>query len=201
MKSIEKEAFTITKNYDSICETAVFEKLFKVLLAFAYSLIGNSNLRLSKNRQELAKDFAMETIKAYLSSPDKFEPKRNKDLVQYLKYNILRRLVFNFKESKGQKNEEIIEDNDHLGIKLVSRYYNENSVSSSIDLEILLKSIVHELKTDELLSAIFDLRYIQDYDRADICTKLQISYGELNNCFRRLDTVLKKVVKKYEAEY
>lgn len=201
MKTTKTETFSLTENYESICNEEVFTKLFTVLMAYAYSLIGNSNLRLSKNRQELAKDFAMETIKDYLSSPEKFDPARNKDLVNYLKYNILKRLIFNFKQSKGQKNEEIINDNDPLCDKIVSRFYSVNSISDSIDVKIILKSINDELKSDILLKSVFKLRYLEEYKRTEICSKLQITYGELNNYIRRLDTLLKRVLENYKTDY
>lgn len=201
MKTKEIETFSIIEDYDSICNDKVFKKLFTVLMAYAYSLIGNSNLRLSKNRQELAKDFAMESIKDYLSSPEKFDPTRNKDLVKYLKYNILRRLIFNFKESKGQENEEILEENDLSPNKIVNRFYSANRITDSIDIGIILKSIKDELKDDKLLKSVFKLRYIEEYKRSEICAKLKITYGELNNYIRRLDTVLKRVLKKYKNEY
>jgi len=201
MKTTDTETFSLTENYDSICNEDVFKKLFTVLMAYAYSLIGNSNLRLSKNRQELAKDFAMETIKDYLSSPEKFDPARNKDLINYLKYNILKRLISNFKKSKGQENEEILDDNDPLCDKIVNRFYSDNSITGSIDVKIILKSINEELEYDKVLQSVFKLRYLEEYKRTEICNKLQITYGELNNYIRRLDTVLKRVLDKYKTEY
>ncbi len=125
MKEPDKEPFRITENYDSIYSEETFRELLTVLIAFAHSLIGNSSLRLEKNRGELAYDFAMEAIKKHISTPDKFDPRRNIDLVKYLKYNILRQLIYNFKELKSQQNEQLYELEDSNGIKVANTFIEE----------------------------------------------------------------------------
>lgn len=200
MKCTDKEPFTITEDYDSISEKDTFQKLLTVLMAYAHSLIGNSSLRLEKNRGELAYDFAMETIKRHISNPLKFDPKRNKDLVKYLKFNILRQLISNFKELSGQKNEKLFEIEDSTGIKVANTIIEECDIYTKIDLKTILDNIQLELLKEPILRQIFRLRYYEEYKRVEICEELNISNGELNNCIRRLDTILKKVLINQQVE-
>jgi|GEM_PF-797999 len=195
MNEEENIGFSITSDYDSITTEEVFKPLLKVLMAYSHKLIGNGTLRLTKNRDELAYDFSMEAIQRYLENPDKFDPSRNSDLVKYLKFNILKRLISNFKELKGQQNECIFEDDDSIGMSVSKSFIKENDVHDLIDLENIIQQIQKELIDNPILLSLFNLRYISDYTRAEVCTELEISNGEYNNRIRRLDTVLNRVKK------
>lgn len=188
-----KKAFSITEDYDNICWEEVFPKLLPVLMAYAYSLIGSSRLRLIKNKDDLAYDFAMDTINHYLENPEGFDSTRNKDLVKYLKFNILRRLVSNFKSLKGQQNEYIYENDDSIG-KSVSKMFMEGlDIHDEVDYTSFIENIFEELKDKPLLLEVFELRVIKDSVRREICKDLNISKEEYNNRFRRLRTIIKKV--------
>ena len=56
----------IENNYDEV----EWEKVIPVLIAFAYSLLGNK--KFTNRRDQLAYDFTMETITKYLENKDKF---------------------------------------------------------------------------------------------------------------------------------
>ncbi len=196
MKEENQNRFKITSDYDCISNEEVFKDLLKVLMTFAYKLIGNCSLRLEKNRDELAYDFSMECIKRYLEKPSEFDPSRNSDLVNYLKFNILRRLISNFKELKSQKIEFLYENDDLIGIEVLSSYLPELDLHESIDLREVVKSIKKEIEDSPELIQIFKLRYLKDYSRSETIEALQISENEYNNRIRRLDTVRKNVVRK-----
>lgn len=196
MEPENDKGFEITQNYDCITDKEVFPKLLKVLMAFSHKLIGSSTLRLQKSRGELAYDFSMETIKKYLEKPSKFDPSRNPDLVKYLKYNILRQLIFNFKKRKAQELEIGYEPQDSTGLKVEKSFVEENDIHDLIDRQNVLKSIQLELKGNASLMKLFNLRYSEEYTRKEICKTLDISKGEYHNRIRRLDTVINRVLKK-----
>ncbi len=196
MKPENEKGFKITQNYDCITEKEVFTKLLKVLMAYAHKLIGTSSLRLKKSRSELAYDFSMETISKHLEKPEKFDPSRNSDLVKYLKYNILRRLIFNFKKKKSQEFEIGYENEDSTGLKVAKSFVEENDIHDLLDEQNLLKSIQTELNGNTILLELFNLRYSKEYTRKEICQTLKISTGEYANRIRRLDTVVNRVIKK-----
>ena len=193
-------AFSITSNYDSIREEKVFSDLLKVLMAYAHKLIGDQTYRLSKNKSDLAYDLAMESIKRYLEEPSKFCPSRNPDLVKYLKYNILRRLVSNYKDLKGQRNEVLYEQDDTNGIFVMNYSIPELDYHDAIDLRNIVNTIEDEVKSNTTLKQLFELRYLKDYSRAEIIRDLMISEGEYNNRIRRLDTVRKRILKMQKVE-
>lgn len=193
MEKDENAGFRITSNYDCICEKEVFEKVLAVLMTYAHSLIGNGTLRLSKGRDELAYDFAIETIKKHLESPDKFKPERNPDLVPYLKGYILRQLIYNFKKRPTQKNELAYENDDPIGLEVEASFISSNDVHDLIDLQAALELIQKQLHGKSDLLQVFNLRYEMEYTRAEVCEELNISKGEYANRIRRLETVLKKV--------
>ncbi len=188
-------AFKITSDYNSIREKDVFKKLLTVLMAYAHKLIGSKTLRLEKNKADLAYDMAMETITKYLQEPKKFDPNRNPDLVWYLKYNILRQLIYNYKISKGQQNELLFEPDDGTGSIVRNSFIQNNEIHDSLDLGITLELILKEISDDPILLELFELRYLKEFEPKEIHQELNITKGEYNNRIRRLDTVRKRVIK------
>jgi len=195
MGRIELQAFSITSDYERITSPEVFPSLLKVLMAYTFRLIGTGTVRLEKGRDELAYDFAMETIKRHLENPTKFNPERNPDIVKYLKFNILRRLVTNFKELKGQSHELAYYDDDPIGMKVTNSFITDIDIHEAIDLKQTIRSIERYISDDQLLMDIFNLRFLMDYTRAETIGELGITPGEYNNRIRRLDTVFKSVIK------
>lgn len=200
MKGQDSIAFCITSDYNSIREKDVFSDLLKVLMAYAFKLIGDSTLRLSKNKSDLAYDLAMDAIRMHLENPDRFDPTRNPDLVKYLKYNLLRRIISNHKELKGQQNEVLYEQQDSNGIIVNGVHVEELDFHDSIDLDNCVALIHNEVKDKFELKQLFELRYIKDYSRSEIIAELNLSQGEYNNRIRRLDTIRKKIINSQQIE-
>ncbi len=194
MKEQNKTSFRIISDYDSIGNQEVFSPLLKVLMAYALKLIGDSTLRLSKNKADLAYDLAMEAIKRYLEDPTKFDPTRNPDLVFYLKYNILRRLISNHKNLEGQQKEVLYESHDTNGILVESAFSEAFDIHSAIDLKDTLEKINLEIEKDLKLKAVFELRYAKDYKPSEVMEELEISSKEYSNRIRRVDTIKKRIL-------
>lgn len=200
MKTPSSIAFSITSDYDCIRKKEVFSDLLKVLMVYAHSIIGNSSLKLKKSKSDLAYDLAMEAITRYLENPTDFDPERNPNLVWYLKFSILKRLVSNLKKSKGMQNELLYENDDSTGIKVMNSFAKSNDIHSSIDLSNIIDLINKEISNTPDLLELFELRFIKDYTRAETIQELKITAGEYNNRIRRLDTVRRRVLKSYETE-
>ena len=163
MERPETNTYSITSDYEKITSPEVFPGLLKVLMAFAHKLVGTGTLRLEKSREDLAYDFAMEAIKRHIENPTKFNPKRNPDIVKYLKFNILRQLVSNFKELKGQSNEIAYNPDDPIGIKVMNSFIEESDVHDAIDARQTIHDIECSIIDDKPLLEIFELRYLKEY--------------------------------------
>lgn len=187
-------AFSITDNYECISDPEIFHDLLKVLMVFAHRLISDITLRDKKNKTELAYDLAMESITRYLEAPEKFNPSRNPDLVLFLKFNILKRLISNHHELKSQQNEYLYERDDSIGISVSERFINTFEIHSTLDLKDVVSNIQDEIQNEKQLSRLFHLRYIEDYKRAEIIKEMGLSEGDYNNLIRRLDSVRNRVI-------
>ena len=200
MNDQNKSSFSITSDYDSIRDKKVFAKLLKVLMAYSIKLIGDSTLRLTKNKAELAYDFSMESIKRYLEDSSKFDSSRNADLVNFLKFNILRRLISNHKMLDGQKRELLYENDDSNGIKVDNSTTEIFDIHSRIDLEKALSKIRIEVGSDLDLLSVFELRYVEDYKPSEVMEELQISSRDYNNRIRRVDTIRNRIINEIQQK-
>ncbi len=187
-----KGRLKITENYDNID----WKPVILVLSAYAYSLLGEK--KFSNRRENLAYEFAMESITRYLENPEKFDPSRNPDLIYFLKFNLLRRLVSNFKELSYVKTridlDTIQKDNDDESNynSLEELYFYENSVPEEIDISDFVAKVEQKLTKDPDLKDIFTELYYRNSKRSEICDDLLISLQEYNNRLRRLKRFIDK---------
>lgn len=189
MRVVHSGKLEIKNNYDG----ADWEKVIPVLMAFAYSLLGNK--KFTNRRDQLAYDFALEAITKYLENKEKFNPKRNPDLINYLKYYILKQLISNFKNSAGVRKRVVLEhpknDFDETNYySLESLFTDDNYIEINIDEEIFVLKMERKLKNKPKLKEIFDLLYFKDSKRSEICEDLNIPLKEFDNRSRRLKRLL-----------
>lgn len=194
MRVIHSGKLEIKNNYDEV----EWEKVIPALMAFAYSLLGNK--KFTNRRDQLAYDFAMETIIRYLENKDKFDPSRNPDLINYLKYNILRQLISNFENSASVRRRVVLENTDnekeHNNEYLLEQLFNEDKyIENNIDEKIFIQKMERKLKDKLELKEIFDLLYYKDSKRAEICKDLDIPLREFDNRYRRLKRLLDNEMK------
>ncbi|MBS2101195.1 hypothetical protein [Carboxylicivirga linearis] len=182
------EQLKITSDYDNI----EWEKVIKVLMAYAYVLIGDNN-EMEKSRADLAYDYTMEAISKYLSDKSKFDSSRNPDLISFLKYNYLRQIISNGKTSGKYKYEDSYEDvNDSSAISketFIKDYYLEEH----IDVNSIVLQIEETLATDNELLPLFKCKYYEDSKRSEICDDLSISSQEYDNRMKRLRRIVKNI--------
>lgn len=194
MRVIHTGKLEIKNNYDKV----EWEKVIPVLMAFAYSLLGNK--KFTNRRDQLAYDFAMETITKYLENKDKFDPSRNPDLINYLKYNILRQLISNFENSASVRKRVVLEktddDKEYNNEYSLDHLYNEDKyIENNIDEKIFVQKMERKLKGKADLKEVFDLLYYKDSKRAEICRDLNIQLSEFDNRYRRLKRLLDNEMK------
>lgn len=166
-------------------------------MAYAYVLIGASNQRMARSREELAYDFAVDSITKYLSEPEKFDPSRNPDLIKYLKYYILRQLISNAKKKAANVNEVGQNEDEELEFDSESiddLFAEEFELDEAIDVASVVMKIEHEIEEDEELYEIFIGRYYDESKRGEICKDLKISTDEYDNRIRRLRRLSRKVL-------
>lgn len=183
----------ITSDYDNVD----WDKVIPVLMAYAYVLIGASNQRMARSREELAYDFAVDSITKYLSEPEKFDPSRNPDLIKYLKYYILRQLISNAKKKAANVNEVGQNEDEELEFDSESiddLFAEEFELDEAIDVASVVMKIEHEIEEDEELYEIFIGRYYDESKRGEICKDLKISTDEYDNRIRRLRRLSRKVL-------
>lgn len=198
MKLVKSGKLKIVENYDE----AEWEKVIPVLMAYAYSLLGNKQF--TNRRDQLSYDFALEAITKYLENKEKFDPTRNPDLINYLKYYIVRQLVSNFKESAGVRRRIILKglkdkekgDYEYSIDQLIGK---DNLIENNVDLNIFLDRINKKLKNKVKENEIFVLLYCKELKRSEICEQLNIPLKEFDNRSRRmkrlLDTEIKLLLK------
>jgi len=194
MRVIHTGKLEIKNNYDKV----EWEKVIPVLIAFAYSLLGNK--KFTNRREQLAYDFAMETITKYLENKDKFDPSRNPDLINYLKYNILRQLISNFENSASVRKRVVLEKKDdekeqNNEYSLDHLYKEDKYIENNIDEKIFVQKMERKLKGKAELKEVFDLLYYNDSKRAEICKDLNIQLSEFDNRSRRLKRLLDNEMK------
>lgn len=183
----------ITSDYDNVD----WSKVIPVLMAYAYALIGASNQRMTRSREELAYDFAVDAITKYLNEPEKFDISRNPDLIKYLKYYILRQLISNAKKKAANVNEVVQSDDYDLEFDSESiddLFAEEFELDEAIDVASVVVKIEQELEEDEELYEIFIGRYYHESKRAEICKDLKISTDEYDNRIRRLRRLSRKIL-------
>jgi RNA polymerase sigma factor (sigma-70 family) len=195
MRIVKTGKLEIKENYDKV----EWERAIPVLMAFAFSLLGNK--KFTNRRDHLAYDFTMEAITKYLENPEKFDPSRNPDLINYLKYNILRQLITNFQNSAGVRKRIIIKKNidedaeQNYSYSLEQLYKQDQYIENNIDEEVFVERMIRKLDRKPELKEIFNLLYFKDSKRAEICEDLNISLRDYDNRYRRLKRLLDNEMK------
>jgi hypothetical protein len=159
-------------------------------------------LNLPKGLQ--AKDLAMEAIMEFLENSDKFDSKRNESLINYLRFNIVRRLVSNLKKSKENLTtlSSFNEENDSDDIEIFEKYKSNSSrefyelfIIEGIDVDKMIGEIEQEIKNDVEMSMIFNALVYDNSQRHEICADLGINPAQYDNILKRLKRSVDRIRK------
>ena len=142
-----------------------------------------------------SEDFTQEAILAYLAEPSMYDPEKG-EFLAFLKYYILRRLVFNLSSSAENKKSRDVFRLDSIDEDGVVKYENYLptellNVESDLDFEKLTDAIIEQLNGQPLLENIFEGLFINHLKRSEICKKHNITENDYDNGVRRLGTILK----------
>ena len=187
-----------------------WEEIILGLQSYTRLLVSNKKwFRGGKTKTFLAgkeiEDYIYEAIAKYLQNHEKFDSSKG-TLINYLKYNIIRSLVSNdLVSSENQTSKDIYTIVD----KMDSEDENSNSYLDSIlpyaevyfDQEIdyneIMASIENKVKGDKILEEIFLGYCCENSKRREVIDEFGMSENEYDNGMRRLKTILKDIITKY----
>ena len=179
---MNESRFAITSDYDNVN----WKKVITVLVSFSHRLLFYQGLR-GEELEKSAEDFAMTAILEYLDDKEKFVPSRNPDLILFLKYNILQRLIYNFgKSAKQLRNVCFVEE------EYYNNLLNEFPFDEQIDVNDVVSKIKKEINGDVIMSTIFSARYEEGMKRSEICEEFEIPNNDYDNAMKRLRRVVEK---------
>lgn len=181
---MEGNRYSIVSDYQNVD----WSKVFTILMAFAHRLLSKENLR-NKDLVNLSADFAQEAITSYLEAKDKFDPSRNPDLIMYLKYNLLQRLISN--HVKSADNQKITHKN-YEDLSVITKLIEEIPIDENIDIKSVVLKIQEDINHDEVMSIIFEARYEENMKRAEICQFFAIDPPTFDNAMKRLRRIVEK---------
>ena len=150
-------------------------------------------------------DYISEAIEKYLRNPEKYDPKYNRSLVNYLKKHIIRTLVGNDSRSVENKISDDIfsfdvdgkdEDDQYSGLDSLLPYA-EAYFDQEIDYDKACAYVRSELGDDEAAIKIFDDR-CEGVKRRQTIEFHEMSDIDYDNGMKRLHTVLKRTAVKYD---
>jgi hypothetical protein len=146
-------------------------------------------------------DYAIDAIEKYLIDPEKYDSTK-RSLAGYLKKHILRHVVFNDAvslENKTSKQAPFTNpdrsDEDFVDLLLK---HPDAGLDSEMDFDKIMAEIEAGVKDDPMASLIFEGTGRNGLKRRQIIEENNITDIDYDNGMKRLKTVLKQVIKKYE---
>jgi hypothetical protein len=150
-------------------------------------------------------DYVQESIVRYLEHPEKYRKEKGV-LIDYLKYNILRSLVSNdlvSKENETTKDifgiAEQIEDGENaesyieLQLPFIEAFFDQE-----IDYDLIMNYIAGTIAGEKDIENIFISIYGYGMVRREIIKEFDMLDTDYDNAVRRLKTVIKKAIKKFD---
>ncbi len=142
-----------------------------------------------------AEDFTQEAILEYLTKPSIYNPEKG-EFLAFLKYYILRRLVYNLSTlSENKKSKDIfrLDSTDENGVSKYENYLPIElvTVEEEMNFEKITDLIIEQLNGETVLENIFEGLFINHLKRAEICKHYNITENDYDNGVRRLGTILK----------
>jgi DNA-directed RNA polymerase specialized sigma24 family protein len=191
-------------------ETHNWDKIYLQLYAFADYLLkmhewfrGAFTDSYLEGRQP--HDYVNDAIEYHLRNPEKFDPAK-RTLVSYLKRHLIRRAISNdSKRAENVKTANVLylsQDSDEESEELIEAFlpHNPAVVDQQIDFDMIMRDIEQAVQSDEVAKKIFDGLGREDIKRREIIKIHNMPEEVYDNGMKRLKTILKQTVKKYEIE-
>jgi hypothetical protein len=151
-----------------------------------------------------ADDFTQEAILRYLDKPSIYDPKRGKFLA-FLKYYILRRLVYNlsvltenekgfdiYQNSSDENGDDETNYEDYLPGTLLD-IESEIDGDKNFNTDKYIDLIIERIDGKTILENIFEGIFIKNLKRREICQQYNIPEQDYDNAVRRLNTIIKSI--------
>ena len=144
-------------------------------------------------------DYVFEAIGKYLEEPEKFDPEKG-ELLEYLKYNLVRSFVANDlrKKENNQTDDIFAEDNDEDDEEHSSSYservlpYTAALFPDEIDYNAIKEYIEKEVQGDAVAENIFLGIYTYGMKRKEVIEEFTMTAVAFDNGMRRLNTVINR---------
>lgn len=183
---MEGKRYSIVSDYENVD----WVKVIPILIAFAHKLLSKQKFK-QDEITELASDCASEAITCYLEEREKFDPSKNPDLILYLKYSLLQRIISNHLKSSYNKQKSGTQLED---LTITSKLIEQIPIDEAIDIKDIVGRIHNDIKHDDVMSIIFDARYEENMKRAEICEVFSIENQTFDNAMKRLKRIVEKHV-------
>lgn len=196
--------------YDNEINVIDWKEIILNLQSYTRLLVSNKKwFRGEKTKTFIAgkeiEDYIYDAIAKYLQNPEKFDSSKG-TLINYLKYNLIRSLVSNdLVSSENQLSKDIytivdkMEKEDENSSSYLDSIlpYAEVYYDQEIDYNEIMASIENKVKGDKILEEIF-LGYCCDNSkRREVIEEFGMSENEYDNGMRRLKTIFKEIISKY----
>ena len=189
-------------------ENAVdWDDLYKQLYSFAYGLLSTKSWYRGQTDSYVGgkqvHDYVSGAIEKYVTHPKKFDASKG-DLVQYLKYNLVRSLISNdarCAENRTTSDLSIVRDQEESPknyldalAPAVNEYFDDD-----VDYHTIVSCMESALEGDETAKEIF-LGLVSGLKREDIIQEFKMTAKQFDNGMRRLKTVQKEIAQKFNIE-
>jgi len=178
-----------------------WEEILVILLAYAKKQIKLYTWAIGRqNKLQEAEDFVLEAIQKYLENPEDYDSNRSNSensFVNYLKFNILRRLISNNANAPRNGKRLSNEETDAIFLTMIAEGKN---LINSIDIEQIVREVRAKISNDGILNDIFEGLYDSGYKRQDLCEVLELEPREYDNNIRRLRRIVESILKQNNHE-
>lgn len=149
-------------------------------------------------------DYVYDAIGRYLEHPEKFKPEKG-SLIDYLKFNLIKTLVGNdLRSQENQTTNDIFNDTgsenevDNYNYLDTILPYVEAYFDQQVDYDNVMSEIASIVEGENEVEQIFVSIYGYEMKPREIMNEFGMSKETYNNAFRRLKTIIKNVVKKFD---
>lgn len=178
-----------------------WEEIILKLTAFTHSWVkGKSWFRGKKTTTFLMgkeiEDYVFQAIGKFIENPEKFNSEKG-ELIEYLKYNLVRSFIANdVRRTENKLTDDIFDDGLNDNDDETSTYaekimpFTEALFPDDIDYDSIKKFIEAQIQGDKDVENIFLATYTYDMKRREVIEEFAMSPSEYDNGMRRLKTIL-----------
>jgi hypothetical protein len=187
-----------------------WESIIIILQAYTRGLIKGKTWFRGKDPESYLKgkeidDYVYEAIGRYLKNPEKFDSSKG-ILTDYLKFNVIRSLVANdIRSDENKTTKDVFGIADNLNDENIADNYLESVLpfveaffDQQVDYDKVMGDIAEMVEGESEVEQIFVSVYGYGMKRREVIKEFEMSEETYDNAFRRLKTIIKNTVKKFD---